>query len=189
MCHTSCDILNAGSLENYLSTVVAWLAVNPYEVIAILLGNSDLATPQTYIDPVTNSGLKSYLYTPPKIPMGLDDWPPLAEMILTNQRVVLMLDYEANQTAIPWLLDEFGQMWETTFSPTTASFPCTAQRPPADWSGALPRSNIMYMANHNLNVEISIGSISLLTPAYGQLSGTNADTDTYGALEATRLNC
>jgi hypothetical protein len=121
--------------------------------------------------------------------MGLNDWPTLSEMIITNRRVVMMLDYQANQTAIPWLLDEFGQMWETPFSPTDISFPCTAQRPPADWAGALPRSNRMYMANHNLNVDINIASFSLLTPAYGLLNETNANFDQLGALGAMRTNC
>jgi hypothetical protein len=110
-------------------------------------------------------------------------------MIITSKRVVMMLDYQANQTAIPWLLDEFGQMWETPFSPTNLSFPCTAQRPPADGAGALPRSNRMYMANHNLNVDITLGSFSLLTPAYGLLNETNADLNQLGALGAMRTNC
>lgn len=154
-----------------------------------MLVNSDFVEPGNYTAPVEDSGLINYLYTPPQVPMGLDDWPTLSEMILTNKRVVMMLDYQANQTAIPWLLDEFGQMWETPFSPTDPSFPCTAQRPPADWPGALPRSHRMYMANHNLNVDISIGSFSILTPAYGLLNETNADTDQLGALGATRTNC
>ena len=151
--------------------------------------NSNYADPGNYTAPVQNSGLINYVYTPTKVPMGLNDWPTLSEMIITNKRVVMMLDYQANQTAIPWLLDEFGQMWETPFSPTDRSFPCTAQRPPANWGGALPRSNRMYMANHNLNVDISIGSFSLLTPAYGLINETNAAIDQLGALDATRTNC
>ena len=189
MCHTSCDLLNAGTLEDFLTTVTQWLAANPYEVIAILLVNSDYVDPGNYSTPVQNSGLLKYVYTPPQVPMGLDDWPTLGEMIITGKRVVIMLDYQANQTAIPWLLDEFGQMWETPFSPTNLSLPCTAQRPPANWAGAIPRSNRMYMMNHNLNIDISLAGISLLTPAYGMLDETNAALDKYGALGAARTNC
>jgi hypothetical protein len=47
----------------------------------------------------------------------------------------------------------------------------------------------MYMANHNLNVDISLGSFSLLTPAYGLLNETNPDTNQLGALGAMRTNC
>lgn len=100
-----------------------------------------------------------------------------------------MLDYEANQPEIPWLLDEFGQMFETPFSPTDRSFPCTAGRPPADRPGALPRENRMYMANHNLNVDVSLAGISLLVPNTLILNETNAATEIYGSLKTNSLNC
>lgn len=53
-------------------------------------------------------------------------------MIFANIRTVVMFDYNASQQAIPWLLDEFGQMFETPFSPTDCEFPCIADRPLAD---------------------------------------------------------
>lgn len=189
LCHTSCDILNAGTLTDYLTLVRKWLAANPYEVITILIGNYDLVDPGNFTAPYTDSGLINYVYTPSKVPMAVDDWPTLAEMILSQKRVVAMIDYQANQTAIPWLLDEFGQMWESPFSPTDAAFPCTAERPPSSYSGALPRTNRMYMANHNLNVDVTIASFSLLVPAYTLLNETNASTNTTGALQRMALNC
>ena len=33
----------------------------------------------------------------PKVPMGLHHWPTLAEMIITNKHVIMMLDYQTNQ--------------------------------------------------------------------------------------------
>ncbi|KAL9108803.1 MAG: hypothetical protein Q9227_006460 [Pyrenula ochraceoflavens] len=189
LCHTSCDILNAGTLESYLSAVTAWLRVNRFDVVTILMGNDDVVAPGNYTNPVVSSGLIDFVYTPPTVPMPINKWPTLEKMIISNTRAVVMLDYQANQTAIPWLLDEFAQMFETPFSPTDRSFPCTAQRPPADWAGAKPRSERMYMANHNLNVNVSIGSFSLLTPAFPLLNVTNSDLDVYGSLERTRQNC
>jgi hypothetical protein len=153
------------------------------------MGNSDVITPDKYIAPVRDSGLLKYVYTPPKVPMGVDDWPTLQEMIFANTRAVLMLDYNANQAEIPWLLDEFGQMFETPFSPTNRDFPCTADRPPSDWAGALPRENRMYMVNHNLNVDISFGSVSLLVPNTLILNETNAAADIYGSLQRNSINC
>lgn len=189
MCHTSCALLNAGTLEAYLTTVVSWLSDHPNEVITILLVNSGYIDPGNYTAPVQNSGLINYVYTPPKVPMGLDDWPTLGEMIFSGKRVVVMLDYQANQAAIPWLIDEFGQMWETPFSPTNASFPCTPQRPPVNTPGALPRTNRMYMANHNLDIEFVIGTTDILEPAIADLSDTNSNLIQYGTLGATRTNC
>ena len=127
-CHTSCDVLNVSTLESYLTRVTAWLQRHPYDVITILMGNSDTITPDEHIAPVTSSGLINYVYTPPNIPMSVSDWLTLQERIFSNTRAVMMLDYQANQQQIPWLLDEFGQMFETPFSPTNRDFPCTADR-------------------------------------------------------------
>lgn len=186
LCHTSCDLLNAGTLEDYLATVVGWMRQNPYDVVTILMGNSDVLPPEDYIAPVVNSGLIDYVYIPPTVPMPLDSWPTLGEMLLTNQRAVVMLDYEANQEEIPWLLDEFSQLWETPFSPTDRDFPCTAQRPP-DRPREI-RQDRMYMANHNLNVQIAIGGISLVIPAYSIINETNAVSG-YGSAGAMVGNC
>lgn len=186
LCHTSCDLLNVGTLEAYLTKVVGWLQRNPYEVITILMGNSDVIDPQNYTTPVTNSGLINYVYTTPEIPMPLQEWPTLSQMILTNQRAVVMLDYQANQTAIPWLLDEFSQMWETPFSPTDRAFPCTAQRPPDTPSSI--REDRMYMANHNLNVQIALAGISLDVPAYTLLNETNGVAG-FGSVGMAVENC
>ena len=186
LCHTSCDLLNAGTLEEYLVKVVQWLRRNPYDVITILCGNSDILSPDKYVPPVVNSGLIDYVYIPPTVPMPLDSWPTLGEMLLTNQRAVVMLDYEANQEEIPWLLDEFSQLWETPFSPTDRDFPCTAQRPPDRPRNV--RLDRMYMANHNLNVELALAGISLDIPASTILNETNAVSG-YGSAGIMVGNC
>jgi len=186
LCHSDCDMLNVGPLEDYLKTVYDWLQANPYDVITILMGNYDVIEPQNFVAPVQNSGLLKYAYTPSKRPMGLDDWPTLGEMILRQQRVVFMLDYEANQDEIPWLLDEFSYMWETPFSPTERDFPCTVQRPPDQSRNT--SSNRLYMANHNLNLEVAIAGISLLIPASNFLNETNG-VEGFGSAGTAVDNC
>jgi hypothetical protein len=186
LCHTSCDLLNAGLLEDYLTTVVGWMRQNPHDIVTILMGNDDVVSPDNYVAPVTNSGLINFVYIPPTLPMPLEDWPTLGEMLLTNQRAVVMLDYEANQQEIPWLLDEFSQMWETPFSPTDRDFPCTAQRPP-DRPEEIRRDR-MYMANHNLNVAVSLAGMSLDIPAFTILNETNAVSG-YGSAGVMVGNC
>jgi hypothetical protein len=137
-----------------------------------MMGNDDRVAPTNYVEPFQNAGLLPYLYEPSNTTLTLDQWPTLAEMIIRNKRVVVMLDYLANQTEVPWLLDEFAYQWETPFSPTNPAFPCTEQRPP-DQSDDVSR-NKMYMANHNLNIAIAIGGASLLVPAYSLLDQVNA---------------
>lgn len=186
LCHTSCDMLNVGRLEDYLTTVYNWMRANPYDVITILMGNYQVLPPSDFVPAVENSGLLRYAYIPPTQPMGLDGWPTLGEMILRQQRVVFMLDYEANQEEIPWLLDEFSYMWETPFSPVERSFPCTVDRPPEQ-----PREeseNRLYMANQNLNLEVAVAGISLLIPASNFLNETNA-VEGFGSAGKTVDTC
>ncbi|KAJ5113083.1 hypothetical protein N7456_001617 [Penicillium angulare] len=172
LCHTSCSILNVGTLESYLATVAEWVRTHPLDVVTILMGNYDYVSPTFFEDPFKSAGLMNYIYTPPKVPMALDDWPTLSEMIYSNKRVVVFMDYQANQTAVPWLQDEFSQLWETPFSPTNANFPCTQQRPPG--ISTKQAKDRMYMANHNLNVDLNLGAIDLLIPNTAILNVTNA---------------
>jgi hypothetical protein len=171
-CHTSCDILNVGTVESQLTTIAEWVAVHPYDVVTVLIGNGDLIDIEPYVAPIQNSGLGKYAYTPPKIPMALGDWPTLEELILTQKRVIIFMDYNANQTTVPYVIDEFSNMWESTYSPTDPAFPCNVQRPPGL---SLPDAqNRLYMANHNLNEEISLFGSSLLVPNTVEINQTNA---------------
>lgn len=186
LCHTSCDLLNVGTLQDYLTTVTQWLNSNPYEVITILMGNYDLVGVGNFTDPIVNSGLSKYAYQPPKIPMALDDWPILSELILKQKRAIIFMDYNANQTQVPYILDEFTQMWETPFSPTDSAFPCTVQRPPN--LSVQSAESIMYMANHNLNLEISFSGLDILIPNTAVLNETNGVSG-YRSLGLMADNC
>ncbi|KAF1834345.1 PLC-like phosphodiesterase [Decorospora gaudefroyi] len=178
LCHTSCDLLDMGTLESYLATVKTWLDKNPYEVIAIMMGNNNgLSTriPATdYIAPFHASGIQNYLWTPPSPTLNLPDWPTLSHLILTNKRVITMLDYGAHPPTVPWLLPEFNYQWQTPFSPTDPAFPCTQHRPP-NQPDPVSR-NRMYMLNHNLNIQLRIlpGQAPILLPAYSLLDQVNA---------------
>ena len=103
--------------------------------------------------------------------MMLNDWPTLGEMILSGKRVVMFMDYMADQAKYPWLLDEFSQLWETPFDPVDQKFPCVVQRPP-DLPPDAAKSR-MYMVNHNLNIELTLLGNPLLAPARTELNVTN----------------
>lgn len=186
LCHTSCDLLNVGTLEAYLTTVGDWMRQNPYDVVTILMGNYDYVAPGNFTAPFANAGLTDLIYTPSKIPMALDDWPTLSHMILTGKRLVVFMDYQANQTAIPWLMDEFSQMWETPFSPTNRNFPCTVQRPPG-LSGQ-DAEHRLYLANHNLNLQLQFASVDILIPNIALIDQTNAVAG-FGSLGRMAENC
>ncbi|CAG8972439.1 hypothetical protein HYALB_00001128 [Hymenoscyphus albidus] len=185
-CHTSCEILDAGPITTYLTAVKTWVAAHPYDVVTILLGNSGYSAVEKYVPFIESTGILQYAYIPPKIPMGINDWPTLASMILTGKRVVFFLDYEANQGSVPWMLDEFSHMWETPFDPVNRTFPCDIQRPPN--LKVEDAKNRLYLVNHNLNYEISILGNSLLVPSIPLLNVTNNVTG-FGSLGVSADQC
>jgi hypothetical protein len=185
-CHTSCDILDAGPITQWLGKVKDWVASHPYDVVTILLGNGNYSAPSYYAPYIESTGLLQYAYTPPFLPMALGDWPTLTEMILTGKRVVIFMDYMADQLAYPWLLDQFSQMWETPFNPMDRNFPCTVQRPPN--LGAPEAKNRLYLMNHNLNAEFNVFGASILVPAVALLNETNNATG-FGSLGVAASGC
>ena len=172
LCHTSCDLLNMGTLESILIEITEWVADHPYDVVTLLLVNSDFIAVENYTAPIENSGLIRYAYRPSQIPMTVDSWPTLSEMILSEQRVVIFMDYQANQTAVPYILDEFSQMWETPFSPTDPNFPCTEQRPPGISTEQAQQR--LYLANHNLDTAVDLLGEDILVPNTATINQTNS---------------
>lgn len=187
-CHSSCDLLNTGPYEDTLRTVTKWLANNPYDVVTLLIVNSNYANVTAFESAFQNSGILDYIYLPSRRPMRLGDWPTLQDMILTNSRAVVFMDYNADASLVPYILDEFSNMWETPFSPTDRNFPCSQQRPP-DLSTEDARNEYLYLANHNLNVQIDLGSNSILIPNFADLDLVNANNDSIASLESMANRC
>ena len=188
MCHGSCEMLNAGLFSDWLRDVAQWVYEHPYDVVTLVIGNAKYTPAVEYVKPFEDSGIKQFAYVPPKNPMGRGDWPTLGNMILTNQRVVVFMDYEANQGEVPYILDQFIHVWETPFDPTSREFPCVIDRPPdLSEEAAEPR---MYIANHNLNTELQLLGNSILVPTRPLLNETNAmnGTGSLGDRKSTRLN-
>ncbi|KAJ0164261.1 putative secreted protein [Colletotrichum tanaceti] len=185
-CHSSCDILDVGPITEWLTTVREWVAAHPYDVVTILLGNGNYSTPDLYAPFIESTGILQYAYEPPFLPMTIEDWPTLSQMILGGKRVVMFLDYMADQQKFPWLLDQFSQMWESPFDPMDRTFPCTVQRPP-DLPDEAARDRL-YLMNHNLNAEYNIFGASILVPAVSLLNETNNVTG-YGSLGVSAQQC
>lgn len=180
-CHTSCDLLNAGTVEDYLRTVTEWVAAHTFDVITILFGNANwqdkdangkpVVTASNFAEPIEASGLLPYVYQPPNTAMTLEDWPTLGELIISGKRVITFIDYNYDTNAVPYLLWEFYNMWETPFSPTIEDFTCEIQRP--NGLSEDRSRDMLYMANHNLNVQVSIAGLNLLIPNTADLAKTN----------------
>ncbi|GAA5986464.1 hypothetical protein JCM10908_003764 [Rhodotorula pacifica] len=182
LCHTSCFLLDAGTFTSYLSTVKTWLDNNPNEVITLLLVNSDGIAPSVWAQSYSDSGLSKYVYTPTNVPIGYNAWPTLQEMINAGTRVVSFLAQNADVSSVPYLIDEFTNIWETPYDVTENSFPCTVDRVTGS------PDNKMYLINHFLDVNMTILGTTIPVPAVQELDTTNAATGT-GSLGAQASEC
>ncbi|KAL1899885.1 hypothetical protein Sste5346_002751 [Sporothrix stenoceras] len=184
-CHTSCELLDAGPIGRWLTEVRTWVDAHPQDFVTILLGNGNYSDPSMYVPYIEASGIVPYAYIPPTSPVNstglpIDSWPTLGEILADGKRVLMMLDYKANQTAYPWLIDEFAYIWETPFDPVVASvpvtqtLPCTVQRPPNLDPGIA--SSTLYLMNHNVNLLVSLLGQNFSVPALALLNQSNAAT-------------
>ncbi|GAA5823519.1 hypothetical protein JCM11251_000665 [Rhodosporidiobolus azoricus] len=170
LCHTACFLLDGGTFTSYLSKVKNWLDANPNEVVTILAVNTDGVAPSVWAQSYTDSGLAEYVYTPSNVPVAYDQWPTYAELISAGTRVVSFLAQNADVSEVPYLLDEFTNVWETPYSQTDASFPCTIDRVTGS------AENKMYLINHYLNENMTLFGQTIPVPATGELEETNAAT-------------
>ncbi|KAK3316660.1 PLC-like phosphodiesterase [Apodospora peruviana] len=149
MCHTSCLELDAGSLADFLVPIKAWLDIHPDEVVTLLLTNPDAIPVTDFADVFAAVGLEDHVYSPSS-PLALGDWPTLQSLIDAGTRLVTFMDYHADTSKVPYILDQFAYMFETPFDTTDSSFPqCALDRP----AGASADGR-MYLVNHYLDVDL-----------------------------------
>ncbi|KZT57873.1 PLC-like phosphodiesterase [Calocera cornea HHB12733] len=181
LCHTSCSLLDAGTLQSYLSKVAAWLASNPNDVVTLLLVNSDDLPPTSFAAAYEAAGLDTLSYKPAQASLTLDEWPTLGDMIDQGTRLVTFMDTGADWASVPYIIDEFSNMWETAFDVTTV-FDCAVNRTHGD--SATQLSTI----NHFLDTASSLGSLGVTTPNKAALGTTNAVSGA-GSLGAQAAVC
>ena len=149
LCHTSCELLDAGPLEDWLSAINVWMDANPNDVVTIILVNAAQATADEYGAIFESSGLGQKGYTP-ATPGATGDWPTLQTMIDDNQRVVFFVtDVQSSQNS-PSVLPQFDYVFETHFDVTELDgFNCTLDRPSTlDSATSAVSSNYLGLVNH-----------------------------------------
>lgn len=101
LCHTSCNILNAGPAVDTLSSIATWVKNNPNEVITIMWNNLGNFAPSAFEAAYNASGITDYLFVQSA---NNYTWPTLGEMIASGKRVVNFMDEGANPATYPWLV-------------------------------------------------------------------------------------
>ncbi|EPE31729.1 PLC-like phosphodiesterase [Glarea lozoyensis ATCC 20868] len=188
LCHTSCLLLDGGTLEAWLATIKTWMDANRNEVVTVILVNADDQKSASFGKVFTSSGLSTYGYTLPTTSSMLI-WPTLQSLISANTRLVTFIASIDYDPAFPYLLPEFNYIFETAFgvmSPT--GFGCDLDRPSTQSSAAAAVSaGFMGMINHFLDKDAGFG---IIIPDVDNITSTNSPSTTnVGALGKQGAEC
>ncbi|EJU00025.1 PLC-like phosphodiesterase [Dacryopinax primogenitus] len=167
LCHTSCSLLDGGSLAIYLGKLKVWLDANPGEVVTLLLVNNDDLPVSQFGAVLQSVGLDTVSFNPGKASLTLQEWPTLGQMLDQGTRLVTFMDTNADFQSVPYILDEFSNMWETAFDVTT-TFDCVVNRTHGD-----PTTQLSTI-NHFLDIGTTIAGIGITMPDKPALPQTNA---------------
>ncbi|THH09593.1 hypothetical protein EW145_g1888 [Phellinidium pouzarii] len=165
-----------------LASVKSWMGNNTNDVVTLLIVNSDNVAPSSFDAVFQSAGLTSLSYSPPSASVSFTDWPTLGSMIDNGTRLVTFLDTGADFSSVPYIIDEFTNMWETAFDVTDPSFNCDVNRTKGDASTQL------YTINHFLDSNTEILGTSSPTPDKDALNQTNAVSGT-GSLGLQASQC
>lgn len=61
------------------------------------------------------TGLDKKSYKPAAATSTISDWPTLGSMISNGTTLVTFIDNQANLETVPYLIDEFTNMWEDAY--------------------------------------------------------------------------
>ncbi|ORX89974.1 PLC-like phosphodiesterase [Basidiobolus meristosporus CBS 931.73] len=165
LCHTSCQVLDAGPLTTALSDIKSFLDKNRNEVVTIFFENADNFSAKEITAAFTQTGLQSYAAT-----FTNQTLPTLAKMIQDNKRLVVFTDSNADPKASPIIMDEYSYVWETPFSVgLNGSFTCSIDRPK-------DQQKAMYVLNHFIYVELNLQGSNIQIPAANYATTTNAQS-------------
>lgn len=181
LCHTSCFLYDGGTLADYLAKVKTWMDSNTNDVVTLLIVNSDSIAPTSFDSVFQAAGLASLSYIPPAASQPFTAWPTLGSMIDKGTRLVTFLDTGANFASVPYIIDEFTNVWETAFDVTDPTFDCNVNRTQGD------ATQEMYLINHFLDEVVNVVATSI-APDKGQLNVTNAVSGP-GSLGAQAQEC
>lgn len=184
LCHSSCDLLDAGTLSSWLGEVKDFLDDNPNEVVTILLVNSDDASASDLAAEYVAAGVDSYSYVPSS-GSASESWPTLQKLIDSDTRLVNFVASIDDNAAAPYLMSEFTYVFENDFENSELSdFSCTPSRPNGLSSGST--GGRMGLMNHFLYLDQAFG---IQSPNIGNLTTTNAPGNDTGMLGLQTGRC
>ncbi|KAF2264220.1 hypothetical protein CC78DRAFT_250320 [Lojkania enalia] len=185
LCHSSCDLLDAGTLTSWLANISAWMDNNPNEVVTVLLVNSDDASAADLGAQFQSSGIDKYAYTPPSVSPP-QTWPTLQSLISNGTRLMTFVaSLQTPDANFPYLMDEFTYIFENEFeNEEPTDYSCNPDRPTdLTTPEQAAQSGRMFLMNHFL---YSTQLFGIQSPNASYIETTNAQTG-LGSL-GTRLS-
>ncbi|KAF1915849.1 PLC-like phosphodiesterase [Ampelomyces quisqualis] len=188
LCHSSCTLLDAGTLRSWLEEIKAWMDRNTNDVVTVLLVNSDNASPSDLGAQFSASGIDQLAYAPPDASTIPQAWPTLTTLIGNNTRLMTFVaSLSTPATEFPYLMNQYAFMFENNFENTDPSnYSCDPSRPTnLGTPAAALQSNRMFLMNHFL-YDDSLFGIQITNVTYANV--TNAETG-LGSLGESLNNC
>ncbi|PGH21628.1 hypothetical protein AJ80_03061 [Polytolypa hystricis UAMH7299] len=188
LCHTSCSLLDAGTLGNWLSSIKMWLDENPNDVITILLVNSDNVSAQDLHAEFTRANIVAQAYSPESTTTTTaprrQTWPTLQDLISNRTRLLVFVaslpdsnNARTSAEVAPYLMDEFTFIFENQYEVTSPmNFSCLPHRPSSvrdNTSAALAR-NLLPLVNHFLGKR---AILDIIVPDVDRVAGTNSPVE------------
>ena len=159
LCHTSCDLLDAGTLKSFLSKISDWMDEHTSEVVTLLLVNGDSDAVADWGQAFVDSGITKHSFNG-TMTKATDTWPTLQSMISSKQRLVSFITDIDTDPTYPYLRDEFDYIFETSYEVTDfTGFNCTLDRPVSTEPTAQDAlaANYMGLINHFKEQTITVG--------------------------------
>lgn len=190
LCHSHCELYNAGRLSSWLSLIKTWLDGHPREVVTILLVNADGASAADLAGQFSAAGIEDYAYRPPSITQRPQAWPTLEALIAANTRLMVFIASlePASNTVAPYLMDEFTFIFENSYrNNAVTDFSCTPDRPSGLGTGAQAIANgYLPLMNHFVYESNSLG---IQQPNVNTLQSVNSQNNGTGNLGERSRTC
>ncbi|KAI7675170.1 hypothetical protein KC322_g15528 [Hortaea werneckii] len=203
VCHTSCALLDAGKLSDWLGEVNSWLEDNPNDVVTVLLVNGAGASASELAAEYETAGIGDIAYTPTSssssssasssastAASSSSDWPTLQNLIDQGTRMVnFVADLDDNSGA-SYLLNQYDYVFENDYDNVSPSdFSCEVSRPASVANNAQQALylGLMPLMNHFLYAEVAAFGIQYPNTSY--ITTTNAPSGGTGNLGASASRC
>ncbi|CAK1365062.1 hypothetical protein CB0940_08685 [Cercospora beticola] len=188
VCHTSCSLLDAGTLESWLTEIKTWMDANPNDVVTVLLVNGAGASASEIGAAYTASGMNQYAYTPTNTTAN-SDWPTLQTLISAGTRSMNFVASLSDNAGATYLMNEFTYIVENDYDNSAPTdFSCQVSRPSslANQAATAVSSGYMTLVNHFLYENQAFG---IQSPNETYTPVTNSPGSGVGTLGTAASEC